>query len=83
VLLIHILALTNPFVGLANEVACLREENMNVVGECTRLTEENNQLAQDHAQLLEHSRKITEELKVMNLELNSKCWLSWSQYVFI
>jgi hypothetical protein len=54
-----------------------------MVGECTRLTEENNQLAQDHAQLLERSRKITEELKAMNLELNRKCWLSWSQYVFI
>jgi hypothetical protein len=78
VLLIHILALISLFVGLANEVACLREENTRVVRECTRLTEENNQLAQDHAQLLECSRKITEELKAKNLELNSKCWLSWS-----
>lgn len=55
--------------GLANEVACLREENLRVVGECTRLMAENNQLAQDHAQLLEHSRKMTEELKTKNLEL--------------
>jgi hypothetical protein len=62
VLLIHILALTSLFVGLVNEVACLREENACAVRECTRLMEENNQLAQDHAQLLERSRKITEEL---------------------
>jgi hypothetical protein len=79
VLLIHILVLTSLFVGLANEVASLREDNVHVVGECTRLTEENSQLAQDHVQLLERSRKITEELKAKNLELNSKCWLSWSQ----
>jgi hypothetical protein len=36
------------------------------------LTGENNQLAQDHAQLLERSRKIIEELKAKNIELNSK-----------
>jgi methyl-accepting chemotaxis protein len=83
VLLIHILALTSLFVGLVNEVACLREENARVVGECTRLMEESNQLAQDHAQLLERSKKITEELKAKNLELNSRCWLSWSQHVSI
>jgi hypothetical protein len=47
------------------------------------LTGENNQLAQDHAQLLEHSRKITEELKAKNIELNIKYWLSWSQDVSI
>jgi hypothetical protein len=41
--------------------------------------EEKSQLAQDHAQLLERSRKITEELKAKNLELNSKCWLACSQ----
>jgi hypothetical protein len=45
--------------------------------------EENNQLAQDHAQLLERSRKITEEPKAKNQELNSKCCLSWSQHVSI
>jgi hypothetical protein len=64
--------------GLANEVACLREDNSCMVGECTRLTAVNNQLAQDHAQLLDLSIKMTEELKMKNLELNSKCWLSWS-----
>jgi hypothetical protein len=77
VLLIHILVLISLFAGLANEVAGLQEKNSRVVGECTRLTAENNQLAQDHAQLLEHSRKMTEELKTKNLELISKCWLSW------
>jgi hypothetical protein len=71
------------FVGLASEVACLREENSRVVRECTRLTGENNQQAQDHVQLLEHSRKITEELKAKNIELNSKYWLSRSQDVSI
>jgi hypothetical protein len=40
--------------------------------------EEKSQLAQDHAQLLEQSRKITEELKLKNIEINSKYWLSWS-----
>jgi hypothetical protein len=44
---------------------------------------ENNQLAQDHVQLLEHSRKITKELKTKNIELTSKYWLSWSQDVSI
>jgi hypothetical protein len=34
---------------------------------------ENNRLAQDHVQLMEHFRKMTEELKTKNLELNSKC----------
>jgi methyl-accepting chemotaxis protein len=68
---IHILVLTSLFVDLANEVAGLREENSRVVGECARLTAENNQLAQDHAQLREQSSKITEELKAKNLELNS------------
>jgi hypothetical protein len=34
--------------------------------------EEKSQLAQDHEQLLERSRKITEELKSKNIELNSK-----------
>jgi hypothetical protein len=81
VLLIHILVLTSLSVGLANEVACLREDNSCMVRECTRLTATNNQLVQDHAQLLEHSRKMTEELKTKNLELNSKCWLSWSYCV--
>jgi hypothetical protein len=36
---------------MATEVAGLREENLCVVGECARLTAENNQLAQDHVQL--------------------------------
>jgi hypothetical protein len=44
-----------------------------VVEECTRLTAVNNQLAQDHTQLLDHSRKMTEELKMKNPELKSKC----------
>jgi hypothetical protein len=44
-----------------------------LVGECTRLTTVHDQLAQDHAQLLDQSVKITEELKAKNLELNSKC----------
>jgi hypothetical protein len=43
-----------------------------VVEECARLTAENNQLVQDHAQLREQSSKITEELKAKDLELNSK-----------
>jgi hypothetical protein len=73
VLLIHILILTSLSAGLVNEVACLREDNTRVVGECTQLTVVNNQLAQDHAQLVDHSRKMTEELKTKNLELNSKC----------
>jgi hypothetical protein len=58
---------------MANEVVGLREENSRMVGECARLTVENNQLAQDHAQLRDQSVKITEELKAKNLELNSKC----------
>jgi hypothetical protein len=70
---IHFLVLTSLFAGLANEVACLREDNSRLVGECTRLTAVNNQLAQDHAQLLDQSIKMIEELKMKNLELNSKC----------
>jgi hypothetical protein len=49
-----------------------------VVGECARLTAENNQLAQDHAQLREQSSKMTEKPKAKNLELTNKYWLSYS-----
>jgi hypothetical protein len=73
VLEIHILVLTSLSPGLANEVACLREDNSRLVRECTRLTIVNNQLAQDHVQLLDQSIKMIEELKMKNLELNSKC----------
>jgi hypothetical protein len=48
VLLIHIPVLTSLFVGLANEIAALQEENVRMVRECTRLAEEKSQLAQDH-----------------------------------
>jgi hypothetical protein len=74
----HTLILTSLFVVVANEVAGLREENSHVVGECARLTAENNQLAQDHAQLREQSIKMTEEPKAKNLELTNKYWLSYS-----
>jgi hypothetical protein len=46
---------------------------LHLVEECTRLTTVNNQLAQDHAQLLDQSIKMTEKLKTKNLELNNKC----------
>jgi hypothetical protein len=81
VLLKHTLVLTNICGVVANEVASLREENSRVVGECARLTVENNQLVQDHTQLWELSSKLTEELKAKNLELTSKYWLSYSCYV--
>jgi hypothetical protein len=68
-----ILMLTNLFAGLANEVVVLHSDNARLVEVCTRLITTNNQLAQDHAQLLEQSTKVTEELKMKNLELSSKC----------